>query len=173
MTNKKAKYVRVVCCERKGSDACLSRRRDESSVDLLNPTCLECLCVLGGLVRLSPYSTAGRCVCSMFYLTRWQVSQYMKTGCAVAMDMVRYILSWFLVPLTNLPSAAASDNSFKRRVRIWEEQALTWSVCQQLNRSRVSWQSWALIIPTILCCHLFWFYTGAMSSLHTRPSFPF
>lgn len=57
---------------------------------------------------------------SMFYLMRWYVSQNIKTGCAAAMDMVRYILSWFLVPLTNLPSAAASDNNFRRRVRICE-----------------------------------------------------
>lgn len=49
---------------------------------------------------------------------RWYVSQNMKTGWAAAIDMVRYILSWFLVPLTNLPSAAASDNNFRRRVRI-------------------------------------------------------
>lgn len=33
------------------------------------------------------------CVCSEFYLMRWYVSQYMKMGCAPAMDMVRYILS--------------------------------------------------------------------------------
>ena len=52
---------------------------------------------------------------------RWKVSQYMKMGCAAAIDMVRYILNWFVVPLTSLPSAAASDNSFRRRVRICEE----------------------------------------------------
>lgn len=51
-------------------------------------------------------------------LTRWKVSQYMKMGCAAAIAMVRYILSWFLAPLTSFPSAAASDNSFRRRVRI-------------------------------------------------------
>lgn len=62
------------------------------------------------------------CESSEFYLMRWYVSQYMKMGCAPAMDMVRYILSWFLAPLTNLPSAAASDNSFRRRVRIWGEK---------------------------------------------------
>lgn len=53
---------------------------------------------------------------------RWYVSQYMKMGCAAAIDMVRYILSWFLAPLTSLPSAAASDNSFRRKVRIWGEK---------------------------------------------------
>lgn len=60
----------------------------------------------------------------VFYLTRWYVSQNMKTGCAAAIAMVRYILSWFLVPCTNLPSAAASDSNFRRRVRIcgWRQQ---------------------------------------------------
>lgn len=52
------------------------------------------------------------------YLTRWKVSQYMKTGCAAAMAIVRYIRSWFLAPRTNRPSAAASDRIFNRRVRI-------------------------------------------------------
>lgn len=46
------------------------------------------------------------------------MSQYIKMGCAAAIDIVRYILSWFLVPLTSFPSAAASDKSFRRRVRI-------------------------------------------------------
>ncbi|CAN9511579.1 unnamed protein product [Ophioblennius macclurei] len=58
------------------------------------------------------------CFFAGFYLMRWYVSQYMKTGCAAAMVMVRYILSWFLAPLTRRPSAAASDSSFRRIVRI-------------------------------------------------------
>lgn len=62
--------------------------------------------------------TSSMCKCWSFYLTRWKVSQYMKMGCAAAIAMVRYILSWFLAPLTSFPSAAASDNSFRRRVRI-------------------------------------------------------
>lgn len=55
----------------------------------------------------------------LVYLTRWKVNQYMKMGWAAAMDMVRYMRSWFFAPRTSTPSAAASDRIFRRRVRIW------------------------------------------------------
>lgn len=54
------------------------------------------------------------------YLIRWKVSQYMNTGCAAAMAMVKYIRSWFLAPRTRTPSAAASDRIFNLSVRIYD-----------------------------------------------------
>lgn len=42
----------------------------------------------------------------------------MNMGCAAAMDIVKYIRSWFFVPRTNRPSAAASERIFNRSVRI-------------------------------------------------------
>lgn len=53
------------------------------------------------------------------YLIRWKVSQYMNTGCAAAMAMVKYIRSWFLAPRTRRPSTAASDRIFNLSVRIY------------------------------------------------------
>ncbi|KAA8594211.1 hypothetical protein FQN60_005045, partial [Etheostoma spectabile] len=61
-----------------------------------------------------PESLTCHCLLLLPIYQRYPVSQYMKMGCAPAIDMVRYILSWFLAPLTSLPSAAASDKSFRR-----------------------------------------------------------
>lgn len=43
----------------------------------------------------------------------------MSIGCAAATAIVRYMRSWFRVPRTGTPSAAAWARILSRRVRIW------------------------------------------------------
>lgn len=124
--------VRGLCCDIKGRDA-------RFAPYIYNPIkILTSFTSLHVFLSVDKRGTKGlqtgkfmfslESVCSSSYLMRWYVSQNIKRGCAAAIDMVRYILSWFLAPLTNLPSAAASDSNFRRRVRIceWHLHLLIW-----------------------------------------------